>query len=440
MTSFAVAQVDITPPPGLAMAGFPDIRAVPGAPTSQIPGTGYVARQGVATGTLDPLLATVLLAQDDGVGIAIVALDLLVVTTAFSRDLRTRIADATGISPDAILVHASHTHAGPEPFGVWADPRPDYLDEIADRITHLAAHAHGKLTPATIYAGRCVVGHLLANRRVPPGPIDPWMDVLRIERDDGDPLAIVVRVAGHPLVLPPENLRYSADWPGSLRDALAERHGAGVPVLFLNGTAGNINPVGYPLEAKEDIIAQHRRYRRQGVPPIRDEAHLRRIGEGMADASDELLDRIGPGGDEERRRRARMVTTPLRFARREVTFPMKTGEALERYCEYLAVNEATTARLRTLDGFPSEVQALRLGDLDVIGLPGEPFIETGLAIAERSSARTCLVLGYCNDDPRYIPIEAAFDGNAYDTFGTPLSSGAETALLDATTTLLEDLT
>ena len=56
----------------------------------------------------------------------------------------------------------------------------------------------------------------------------------------------------------------------------------------------------------------------------------------------------------------------------------------------------------------TELQALRIGDTGVIGLPGEPFSNLGIEARERSKAKKTFYVGYANDGIGYIPTMEAF--------------------------------
>src|SRR5713226_9330314 len=94
------SEVDITPPVGLPM-------------------DGYMARVGVSQGVHDPLLAQVLVLDDANRRVALVAMDVLAVGAAFADTLRLSLATLLTMNPNAVLVCASHTHAGPAGLHDW---------------------------------------------------------------------------------------------------------------------------------------------------------------------------------------------------------------------------------------------------------------------------------------------------------------------------------
>ncbi|MEZ5098303.1 MAG: neutral/alkaline non-lysosomal ceramidase N-terminal domain-containing protein [Thermoleophilia bacterium] len=112
------AQVDVTPPAGTPMAGYPDIAV--DRPWTPDAIRGYVGRQRqVAAGTHDPLLATAVAIECDGARAVVVGLDTLVLERRVDDDrLRASLA-GHGVAPENVLVGASHTHGGPDLYAWW---------------------------------------------------------------------------------------------------------------------------------------------------------------------------------------------------------------------------------------------------------------------------------------------------------------------------------
>jgi hypothetical protein len=61
------------------------------------------------------------------------------------------------------------------------------------------------------------------------------------------------------------------------------------------------------------------------------------------------------------------------------------------------------------------LQVMRIGDLGVVGLPGEPFAEIGLAIKRRSPFPQTLVIGLANAYAGYVAPDQAMDEGGYET-------------------------
>jgi hypothetical protein len=65
------------------------------------------------------------------------------------------------------------------------------------------------------------------------------------------------------------------------------------------------------------------------------------------------------------------------------------------------------------EGIEVEVQALRLGDLCIVGLPGETFAEIGFQI-EQAIPGPSLILGYTNGNHGYFCTQVSYDGGGYE--------------------------
>ena len=262
MTAFTAAatRVDVTPPAGTPLAG-------------------YGARgDAVATGCHDPLEAGLFWLHDDtlthdtgtddtgtddtgtddtGTDVVWVALDVVGVDVELTRAVSAAVAGALGRPGAVVLLCASHTHssaaywfhrpAGPAAFGAEDRAASAPLRaRLVDRIAAAAAELPQRLAPVRLLAAEGPVHGVGANRHRPDGPHDPSVGVLAAVDGAGAAVGVLVNYASHPTVLGHDNLRWSADWPGATRRALAgalhelRRSGAEPPpVLFLQGAAGD---------------------------------------------------------------------------------------------------------------------------------------------------------------------------------------------------------
>ncbi|MSR32366.1 MAG: hypothetical protein EXR99_12775 [Gemmataceae bacterium] len=172
----------------------------------------------------------------------------------FLPRLRERLQKELKISPENVLVNASHCH------GVV---RADLDDLVVKAVTE----AHRNLEAVKAGAGTGREDRIQENRRLilkdgrqadvrhaysmPEdkavasfGPIDPQIGLLRIDRLDGTPLAAVYNFACHPIQGVPSRGN-TADFPAFASKVIEENLGEGVMAFFLQGCAGDINPVAY---------------------------------------------------------------------------------------------------------------------------------------------------------------------------------------------------
>jgi neutral ceramidase len=235
-----VARVDITPSSFMTMYGYANRKCGP------------------ANGTHDPLMAKALVLESGGSRMAIVTMDL---GSMVSDSLRQDVASKLGIP--ILLLSASHTHSAPAflPFG--SAPATNaiaiaYRSELEGKIFAAIDQAQKALAPATLSMARGSL-QLGYNRllprddgrtralfdnleRVPYGPVDPEYVLLRVDGADGSPRALLVHYATHAVVLGPTNCKYSADFPGVMQTKVEEAV-PGAQVMFVQGGAGDINPI-----------------------------------------------------------------------------------------------------------------------------------------------------------------------------------------------------
>ena len=236
-------------------------------PSTLMPMYGYANRKcGPANGTHDPLFAKVLVLEAGDSRMALVTAD---VGSLVSDQLRRDVAAKLGIP--VLLLSASHTHSAPAflPFGsapASSDEARAYLAGIERKIFGAIEAATRSMFPARLGVGRGSLqlgyNRLLVREdgraravfdnldRVPYGPVDPEIVLLRVEDAEGRAKALLVHYAVHAVVLGPTSCKYSADYPGVVQSAV-ERELAGTQVMFVQGGAGDVNPLFQGRSGKE---------------------------------------------------------------------------------------------------------------------------------------------------------------------------------------------
>jgi hypothetical protein len=236
-------------------------------PHSALPLSGFVDRSGPSEGVADPLEANAIALRDAaGRTAVIVAFDTLFVGPAVDAELRTFLRDEHGMRDEDILLVASHTHYAPaldptKPRAGIVDPQ--YLATVIDRSkVMLRRLLGGPMSPLTLTPSsapwqgsvhrrrRWPLPYLSGNPRrlgfhgpvmapEPRGPSDDSVRSWLLRREDGTPMAALWHCACHPTGFPrPRHV--SAEFPGRVREAVRSRVAPGLPVVFLQGFAGDI--------------------------------------------------------------------------------------------------------------------------------------------------------------------------------------------------------
>ncbi len=419
-----VAEVKITPPLGTPMAGFS-------------------ARQGPSKGVHDDLFVKSLVVTRAEAGLALVTCEVIGVERTLVEEVRRLAAQQTGLRPEHILVAATHTHSGPVVRG-------EYEKFLIASAVDSIVQAWRSRRPRSIGSGTAThrgwVG--MNRRRLEAGfsPVDKEIQLLTVTGSRGRVEAVLFNYSCHPACLGPDNLLITADWPFFVSEQVKERLGRDVPVLFFQGTQGNIN-TGY--SAGLSAI---------GVPiPTRTFAYAHELGETIAAAILARLPDIprqadGPlSGLRETVALERYIPSTLdeakaklEQAQRQLEQAGETGAPLP-HLHAARVNRAfagySLERLqRNLEAgqrqYAAELQAFRIGEAGLVSFPGEFFVEVGLEVRKRSPFRTTFCLGLANDTIGYIPTEEAYPEGGYEVSVTRFGPQSAARWQDAAARLL----
>ena len=401
-----VARTEITPPIGTDLCGYGP----------------FLDR--VSTGVHDPLWCRAIAIENGDEVVVLVSCDLIGVHQALTDAVRLRIQETFGIEPARVMIACTHTHAGPNtlPHSIGlGEPDEGYRAGLGERIVETVAAAMADRRSARLSVGRTVHEGIGRNRVQPDGTglLDPELTVLRFADEAGRIRALVFHYGLHPVVTGPQNRLVSGDWVGNAVHRLENGPGGPAVACFLNGTCGDINPVVAATsppdwDAVDSIGARMQAAVTALLPSMHEEAEAPLAAQRttiplpLASPERAMIDRIVTGYDH----------TP-----REGNDPFYvTGipnERLERtWAEAMQTWGARPASER--DNLPCELQAIRIGPLALIGVPGEVFTALGLAIKQQSPFRMTAVVGYANHFVGYIPRQQDYaDPTSYAAHRAP---------------------
>ena len=429
------AKVDITP----AIGG---------------PSSGYAKRTKPSEAIDDPLFSKALVLDDRKIRLAIITNDLLWVPADLVATVRSLIKKWTRIPQENIFISASHTHFGPavakRTEWPWADADEAYVTTLTRKMATAAKLATDALQPARVGFGKGEAPGISYNRRtlrpdgkavmswsLPAsranlkfGPVDPQVGVLKVEDEKGRMIASLINFACHPVSSVDRPYAISADYPGETMKLIEQAVG-GIS-LFALGSAGNI------------------------VPIVRGAGAKRRLGLSLAAEALKVLQWIDTTERVRLKAMRRKISLPIKrfpsveWARREVE-RLEEAKTKARGKKRFTIEDLSDidgrllmARrtLRQAERFAgkreleSEIMALAIGDIYVIGLPGEIFVEIGQRIKKRSGLEKLLLVSLANDSIGYVPVRKAYREGGYEARVTNLPRGAGEMLTEAAIRLL----
>ena len=379
---------------------------------------GYAARQ--SAGVHDPIYHRIAIIDDGATQVVIVASDICVFSPQVYDDAAAEIRREFGLEPKQLWWTVTHTHSAPEvgPPGVYDvllkgrsdhEWSRDYLVQVKAALRQGIAEARSKLTAARVATG---VGRANANinRRArdldgtislglnPDGPVDRQIGLLRLERPGGEPIALIANYAMHGTALGGQSMEISGDAPGAAA-AYVESKLGGVPVLYINGAAGNLAPI-------------------YSVYPNPRAAHL---GEFRVLLGDRIL-------------AANAALTgasaaKLRLVEKIVETPRRVGLGWPNELSKYAGDGTVKIPVRLLT----------LGDTVLWGAPVELFCEIALRVRDESRFRNTFFFGYTNGWLGYLPTAAAFAEGGYEPRTSPFTERVERDFTDGVITAIAGL-
>ncbi|TMV48596.1 hypothetical protein FE783_16175 [Paenibacillus mesophilus] len=469
------AEVDITPEQPALLSGM------------------FHAR--LSEGVLEPLCATAWVLESAGENSVIVSCDLL----AISEELRDAVRAKLGhfvdeLDPMHVLIHATHTHTGPETrfpsplaahtaLGVGVEleymPVEAYVDFAAGRIAQAIADAWNKREPAGIAygIGSAVLGR---NRRwvnhngvsakyglVPPvtdtfnhveGYEDHSLQLIATYDRNGGLTGIVINVPC-PSQLSESEFSVSADYWHEVRLELRRRFGERLYILPQCSAAGELCP--FPLFENE----AYERMRMLKAQSARQE-----IASRIAAELSVLLPSIGQAIEFAPilRHRITRIDLPVnRLSEADAANAEREAERLRTVYEeeleklehdpkkerwYVAASAAYRQmhwnknvanryehqkRNRTL---PVELHMLRLGDVAIASNPFELYVDYGIQIKVRSPAVQTFLVQLAGGGT-YLPSPKSVKGGGYGSIPANNPAGAEAGeqLVDKTVQTLREI-
>lgn len=416
------ATNDITPRVGVELCGFGP----------------FLNRHSIAV--RDRLWARAMAVREGDKTLVLVSNDIVQLERSSTRRVREAVTAATGVPPEAIMVHCTHSHSGPATGTLqgWGAQDPPYLEVLPLRIADACIRAVENLTEARLSHAEVPCEGIGLNREYDKDA-PPLEDVLR---DDWRPAKpeltdttchVITAHAGeellgfasyfgcHPVVCCAQSRYIHGDYAGVATNLL-QRESPGSVGLFLQGAQGDVNScVVHKTEQESllalDVIAARyanavREGLRQAQPidvdglawALREVTFSRRpttveqLREKLAEQEAVLH---APGATDESREVRMAMVYALAF--RKLIAAMEAGESIEP---------------------ATELQGLRIGPLTFLGAPFEIFQAVKNDVVAGAKSPITLVMGLTNDQLGYAPDHQAAARGGYAADVVPFILGS----------------
>jgi len=416
------------------------------------------------------LHARALVIRNDQITVAFVTVDAVAIgeighiDDQFLVTVRKYAHEKLGISPDGIMVNASHCHGVP-------------CRDVDQRTIQAITQAVKNLEPVQVGTGRGHEDRISANRRLKlkngreidvrhaysmpadsdvagVGPIDPEVGILRLDRMNGTTLAVVYNFACHPIQGVPggEN---TADITGFSSEVIEDNLDTGTVALFVQGCAGDINPAFYKdVNLPRDAVPLGNMLGLSTLKAARtvtcgSDDRLQVLNDVIQLPRADYADRIAIIEEEQQTLMESLTGTTLNFKtflplavkyHLSDDFPSYYSHrylheeqldrphlakmdannrlAMQKYLKNVQVMEQLTrvrtnlrllkrhqqqmlnAGRRTLD---VELVAVRVGEFVMLTFPGELTVQIGMNLKERSPHPNTFIAGYTNGYIYYAP-------------------------------------
>ena len=341
----------------------------------------------------------VVLQKADQPPVAIVACDVLIMAHDLLAPVLEEIQRRCNIPASHVLIHATHTHHAPSTCRVHGyGPDERFCRQVQKATAEAVAAAQARLAPAGFFYGKGEEKTIGQNSRLllqdgtifwigprndvvrPTGPVDPDVPVLVFRSPEGKLLAMLFGHSAHTIGALKGGVR-SPTFYGLAAQSLEEQYG-GV-VGFLQGASGSTH--------------------RLDVSPADAYQRIRQVVEQtMQSAKPTPVDRLVA------------VKKPFTFRYRHFDEAAEE-KAVTEYCQKRVGGDRAEAIAQVFRQMRKELaplqgkekttwlQAIRIGPVAVVGIPGEMFTSLGLEIKRRSPFKETVVVELANDWIGYIP-------------------------------------
>lgn len=437
-------RVDVTPMLGIGIAGYFKPR--------------------YAEGVLDELEINALALACEGSKVILLSIDHCGIGREIIKEYRKHVSEVTGVPEDSVYIHATHTHTGP----FLTKDSEDVLEQEYYQIVYRKMADAAQLALADLKSARmgwgigeapniafvrrfCMKdGSIKTNPGVnnpdivePIGDVDERVSILRFDREGADTL-VLVNFADHPDTV--GGCKISADWPGFLRKTV-EKALDDTKCIFFNGAQGDVNHVnvrpegGYLNDTFNDFDDVSRGY-----------GHARYMGRVVTGGVLQAYDKVKYVDVDSLKAIQRTIKVPSNMPKPEdmpeahrINDLHNAGKDHELPYKGMMLTTvvAEAGRMVRLEhgpeSFDMELSGVAIGEVAMIGIPGEPFTGIGRGLKETEGWELIMPTCLTNGSEGYFPVKDAYEQGGYEARSSSFREGVAEFIIEEGKKLLNEL-
>lgn len=316
----------------------------------------------------DPIFARSLVLSDGDNKIALVSVEVIGLLADFIKKVKERLS-AYGYFYKNVYIFSTHTHAGPDTMGLWgpiigkSGINDKYMIYLMDTIVETVLKAENQMEEVELYFSKGELSTLIENYRIEEN-VEGSLNLLKFLSND-NVIATFWTYTAQPEITTRENLSISADYPGLVSKKIEETYG-GVS-LFALGLCGAQSPI----------------YCEEGFKKMENFAN--RVFSKIEDIFEN---------------HKKINISPIEIRYRKVKLKLENPDFQLLYILGILDREYEDERIT------SSISKVRIGELDLINIPGEPFPGLLSDILDSQDETECIVISHSNDSIGYfIPLD-----------------------------------
>jgi neutral ceramidase len=389
---------------------------------------GYGARMSLPAQAIhDDIKAKALVLSDGTQKYVIVTLDILGLPPNIRPMVIKQLA-GTAWTKENILLLPSHSHSSLEMFAlnnknVFNMPaigifHPELMAFVIDKLASLIAETDSHLKPVRIGTGQVLLQGLNRNRRGDRA-VDQELTVTRIDLGNNRPLAVLVNWSAHPTIMDEDDMWVSAGWPGYLQRELEDWIGGDVLAMYYNGA-----------QADQSVIA-----RGAGSHYEMAENYGRKVAKHALQVYEDI---------------STSDKTSFNYKHDEMDLPARTAHPSFMQTggkEYDLDEQKIQALLDQVFPSKTSISTVRVGELLIVGAPGEMSAALGLDIKAKLKAAGIpypVIGGLANEWISYFLTEAQYAQGGYESsvsfYGSSLGEQMRDEMLKTAMALITEQT